>query len=282
MRGSSEAPKEIHHKTPFRSPLVDAGFHNNQAVEDIMYLKSDPEKIVRVSPYESREERSFEKLQVYQAVLHELRDGYGLKIAPVQIVIGSNPENDNPYTRDTMIPYLITDRIHGKTLRDIEFKPGEAKDRSERLDPLFAALTQYYWDKANGKGLGFYFGDLANGNQQFVWGRKKEEKEDDIYLVDVGLNQWPLPEHEPWRRAQLFFPIYGAPDSSKVEAPRSGVYYDLLEMEAKLGNIKLEKARVVLADFFSDFLAKTDENDIIFSPKRLMAERALKELKGSK
>jgi len=105
----SDGPKEIWKDTPFNTPLIKSGYENPYNPEDLRALKSNPEKIVRVTEYSGfSEDRPF--LNEYRQVMDTLRDHYGFTLPDIEIVNYPNKIKDRVKT------YVITDRIHGQTL----------------------------------------------------------------------------------------------------------------------------------------------------------------------
>lgn len=254
-----DGPSELYKGTPFKEPLVPSGF--KAQIEDIRALKSDPEKIVRVS-----EHYSPENLQPWYArhkkVIERLRDEYGFNVPNMDIVIG--PGEHEKHAR----VYIVTDRIHGPQLRDKQFSPTELPEAIEILDSFFSTLTQYYWDVSR-KG-GDYNDDLAQHNQQFIWGRRKGETGDKIWLADLGVQ---TVEHK--LDASSNGHLLGRLVDDGYSSYGYGLWEDIAYMERK-HHIRLEGARQKVAQFMDDLLANgpLDEWDIEkANTLKMLAER---------
>lgn len=238
------SPSELYKKTPFKSPLVESGYKTQ--IEDIRTLKDDPEKIVRVSshynpnnlqPLYARHKKVIDRLTVY-----------GFNVPNMDIVIG--PNEDAKHAR----VYIVTDRIHGPELKDKQFSPAELPAAKETLDSFFTSMTQYYWDVSRQGGN--YNDDLAQHNTQFIWGRRKGEIEDKIYLVDLG-EQTELHELDAGSNNHLLRCLY----YEGVEPYGHGLWEDITYMERK-HHIRLDGARKKLGEFMDDLLSRGPLSDL--------------------
>lgn len=224
---------ELHEKVPFKSPLVESGYKSQ--LDDIRALKSDPEKIVRVSRYHFPKDFAARHKKIFD----KLKNEYGINVPNVNFVIGPGEKGDIPRL------YIVTDRIHGTKLEDKKFDPDELSSARDKLDNLFSSIIQYYWDVS--RQGGDYNDDLYT--RQFIWGRRKGDTEDKIYLVDLGLRiiQHGLDEGSNGYLLQCIgepYPLY-----------RPGVWGDMVYLERK-HNIRLSKARQKLGQFMGDILSK--------------------------
>lgn len=103
--------------------------------------------------------------------IRELSERYDIALPAFEFVLGEKSgEKINIFT--------VVDKIYGENLVRIKKFPPEAKDK---LDNFYSSMAQYYFDKYK-KG-GSYFWDFKNS--QFVYGHKKDEKEDRVYMVDI-------------------------------------------------------------------------------------------------
>lgn len=247
---------ELYAGTPFRSPLIDAGF-KRPGLEMLAFLKSDPEKIVRMRLDETTlEYEPISEINDKLGVFEELR-GYGMVIAPISVVLGPSVRDRTP---GFVTQYLVTDRIHGKKLRDLDFK-GEDAHAKKEIDPLYSTIAQYYWDKLYKDG--WLMQDLAWFGSQFVWGRRKGEEIDQMHMVDVGLNLSLLDSERnlEMRDRILFKAVYEVP----INTPRNilgsdGLMYDLMAMEHTLEE-RLSETRGKLRGFVKDFIKKGSLKD---------------------
>jgi len=173
-------------------------------------------------------------------VIERLRDEYGFNVPNMDIVIGPSEHDKNARV------YIVTDRIHGPELKDKQFSPTELPTARETLDNFFGSMTQYYWDVS--RQGGDYNDDLAQHNRQFIWGRRKGETEDKIYLADLGVQ---TVEHK--LDASSNSHLLGRLLDEGYSSYGYGLWEDIAYMERK-HHIRLEGARHKLAEFMDDLL----------------------------
>lgn len=234
---SDSGPKEIRTDIPFKSPLIDSGF-THSGLEDIRALKSDPEKIIRIRESKGRDISNSTNpfIYTYREVMDSLRDDYGFKVPKIDIVRYGNKGKKLERV------FIITDRIHGETLANKQFKPEELPMAQAKLDDLFCLMTQYYSDVARKDT--WYKHDLGQRNTQFVWGRKKGDAEDSIYMVDVGTDVQRHKKDDDLGFGMIdIFTRYGG----------GGVFDDLQALESKHG-IQLVNARKKIVAFMDEIL----------------------------
>lgn len=237
---SDTSSNELYEKTPFNTPLVESGYRATG--DDIRALKSDPEKIVRVSETYSPDNLPT-WLARHKKIIDKLKNEYGFAIADMDMVIGPG------VYKDTQRVYIVTDRVHGPMLRDKQFSPGEIPAAKEELDKFFSAMIQYYWDVT--RQGGDYNPDLAQHNTQFIWGRRKGESEDKIYLVDLGVS---IEHHDldPFSNSRVLNGLY---DANFTSSYGYGVYADINFLERK-HHIRLNGARQKLGELADYLLSK--------------------------
>jgi len=153
----------------------------------IKQFENDPERIVKISRKENiyrfspEEITSVESAQTIEiqdeAKKHfeELEDKYGISVAPFEYKMGLDEDgNEN-------VLYCISDRIHGDNLI-AKLKEKDFSNRIGDVEKLLISLTSYFKDKY--KEGNCYLGDIANiGN--YIYGRRKDEVEDKLYLIDT-------------------------------------------------------------------------------------------------
>ncbi len=239
---NDSSSNELYDKTPFRSPLIESGYEGSAV--DIKALKCNPEKIVRVSSHIAYPQDLQPWLFRHKKVIDKLHNEYGFNIANMDIVIGPSEDKDG-FPR----VYIITDRIYGSVLRDKTFHPSEIPAAKDILDSFFSSMVQYYWDVA--RLGGDYNYDLAQNNQQFIWGRRKGESEDRIWLVDLGVQ---IAHHNVdfVSNSYLLSHVY---DEDHHGLERFGVWKDIKFLEQKHG-IRLDEARQKLIQFMEDLLSQ--------------------------
>jgi len=176
---------------PFKENLVDfpARAINSDIPEGypvlLKHFENNPEKIVKISRKENiyrftgendpvESPKSIEIQKKSKEHYSELAGKYNIAITQPEYVIGKDEDGKES------VVYSVSDRIHGDNLleRIKDFKPEEI----EELENLLISLMDYFEDKFNNDN--YYLGDVGNlGN--YMYGRKKEEDKDRIYLVDV-------------------------------------------------------------------------------------------------
>ena len=173
-----EAPQE--NKEPFKEALMPMP----EFSPAIKSLQSRPDKLIRhwlIDAYDKDildkkvAKKILEKnvLEFKEGIrdIRELSERYGIALPAFEFVIGERSE-------DKINIFTVIDKIYGKSLVSIEKFSPEAKDE---LDKFYSSMAQYYFDKY--KRGGSYFWDFKNS--QFVYGHKKGEKEDKVYMVDI-------------------------------------------------------------------------------------------------
>jgi hypothetical protein len=221
---------EIH---PFTSTLIEASQWQrpNMPMQDIFYLENNPDIIVRATfegEYNGiRDNGSFVEHVTNRKVLNALSNEYGLSIPSVNMVVGGNNRI-----------YTITDRIHGSNLYEKVFNPSEISTAKQKLQSFYSSLADVYIDTSENGGP--MIADLTragadtSGNKQWVYGKRKGEKEDQIWLVDLG------PAIHTFLPRQLLF----------FQRQFPGLIEMILESEEKVG-VKFEEARNKVVNYLS-------------------------------
>lgn len=205
---------EVSGTHPFNSNLIDPGFRPGR----IFLLANDPQRVIR-------EQRvmgdAFDRYSYLmgKALFTELQQSYGIYVPDIHIILGASTSPDNSKSL-----YVVTDMIRGKNLDHPEVFAGcDLTVAAPKMDRFCASLAQYYWDKRlNGEE---YLSDLYGS--QFVYGRRQNEVESQVYLVDLD------PVFDRFHEKQFF---------DKV----SGLGSLVLRTEAKLQGRKLNSARARL------------------------------------
>lgn len=153
----------------------------------IQQFENDPERIVKISRKEhiyrfSPEEivpvESAKTIEIQdEAKKHfeELENKYGISVAPFEYKIGLDEDGKEN------ILYCMSDKIHGDNFIT-KLKDKDFSNRIGDTEKLMTSLISYFKDKY--KEGNYYLGDVANiGN--YIYGRRKDEKEDKLYLIDT-------------------------------------------------------------------------------------------------
>lgn len=175
-------------RTPFRSELVPNDFDTDfEKTGDIRLLKDNPEIVVRQEQLQpslgesdwlnSKEiQRRLEKFNKGKGLFTELRETYGVHVPSINFVVGKDGQENK-------VIYTVTDRIQGQSLYTMERSDWKVSDEQQRkLETLFSKLTKYLSDKYDTEGE--YIAGIM-GNDEYVYGHRAGENEDNLYMVDV-------------------------------------------------------------------------------------------------
>lgn len=190
-----------------------------------------------------------------------LDNQYGIKVAGYDIVIGPNPHQP-----DVPVYYQVVENIHGQNLKEKNYSEEEKETAGEKLDALYISLAQYLWDIYQNGGflLDLFAGPRpAHGSNQFVYGRRSGEEEDNIWLVDVGTN---IVRSETKNINIISREVYGLIEMIE-------------ESEAKLG-IKLKGARNKIIGFLSSVPPEDESYDIALYQRRQLSDSVAEGLPG--
>ncbi len=233
----------IRQATPFRDRLVLAPFDKGFDFKSIQMLANNPDVIVRVDKdyitnFEPNETR--QRYLAARDLFARLTTQFGINVVKHDFVVGPNPDApDNP------IYYIVSERIEGSNLKLKQYSPEEKSAAYEKLETLYCSLAEYLWDVyQNGGWMADLFDPERSGNLQFVWGKRQEETEDKIWLVDIDA------------KTNFTHPRFhnhlseGIPALSKI----------IEESETKLG-VRLERARHKIFQFL-DSIPQGDKDYI--------------------
>lgn len=155
----------------FKSSFVETGFHPN-----IKVLEDNPEKIIRFNNLiHDSIKTEIEKYSTSKELFYELRDNYDIAVPDIETLINVNDKDG----KKSVI--IVTDRIHGKNLDKITVEKND-ETIIEKYEKFFDNMIQYYIDKYEQEKL--YLSDIKS--EQFVYGKRKGDKEAEIYFADVG------------------------------------------------------------------------------------------------
>lgn len=141
-------------------------------------FKDNPNKIVRVESFTNLLSKHDNKIEIPELVevtknlYKELDEKYSI-VAPVDFVI-----TKDEFGKD--IVCSVTDKIDGKHFEDVE----KTEDFINKTEKLYSSVSKYFLDKF--KEGGMYVWDI-NGSDQYVYGKKMEDKENKIYLIDTDI-----------------------------------------------------------------------------------------------
>jgi len=211
---------------PFK-PLTEVeGFKPNiKSVED------NPDKLVRsVNLGDHLEEKfelefSEEEFKRGKKVFEKMRDKYGISIPDIQLVKGEE--------RGLLKMFTVIDRIYGESLDKIKVLPPEAQTKA---DDFFSKLARFFYDIFK-EGGDFWF-DLRD--DQYVYGHRKDEKNDRIYIIDVDP---VIKEYDPKNKEGNYFLF----DVLEM------LFSDMLEVEEKFNPpVELTKTRKFLENMIDE------------------------------
>lgn len=166
---------------PFAEHLKTSNVFDESGEVELLKLKeleSLPHKIIRVETFDEINERyggeksAMELVPLAKKLYDELGEKYGINVS-VDFIIGKNEEGEK-------VVYSIVDKIEGENLTQTE----KSAEVAKQVASLYASLAKYHLDKFQ-TGESFLY-DI-NGPQQYVYGKKFGDKEDNIHLVDTDI-----------------------------------------------------------------------------------------------
>ncbi|MFH1233737.1 MAG: hypothetical protein V1649_03775 [Patescibacteria group bacterium] len=150
-------------------------------------FEDDPNHIVRVEDLDMmRSYLSDENLTIQEAaektkaIFDELRNKFGID-APVNFATAVDETG-------TQLLYIITDRVQGQKVEEIDFDPLENGKLAEEFENFYLSLVKYFVDKFNSNELVLW--DIAKSSA-LKYGKKPGDNEDNIYLVDTDVKSEP-------------------------------------------------------------------------------------------
>jgi len=212
---------------PFREPLSDSDL-----AYTIKRLSSNPDKLVREWDLEQYGQ-SVEDARKGIEMFRKMERLYGIAVTKMDLLIGKSHGRVKLFT--------IVDKIEGANLAyGVKELPQSAR---EEVDMFFANLAQFYFDIL--KRGGEYWWDY--GTHQLVYGHKKGESENRVYIVDVEPRYYVYEENH---------------DNGNVIAPYlNEIAEDVLSLESVFKNGELlQKTRTSLLKM-ADEILKNDPNN---------------------
>lgn len=162
------------------SKLTPSDLNKGETDREFYQYDNDPSRIIRIDSFDDLTERydnvvdPVHVVELGKKLFSEIQRDYNIK-APVEILLNKDEKNKEAV-------YIITDKIEGQSLE--ESLIGENPEFLKKLETLYVSISKYYLDKLNSKEA--HLADL-NNMSQYVYGRKKGDIEDEIYLVDTDL-----------------------------------------------------------------------------------------------
>lgn len=215
--------------SPFSEPVQESEF------DRLLEFKMNPEKVIhRRGGIDS--ESSFKLYREGQKIFKIMREKYHISIPEFNYVFAP-PESGS---KANFVVYTVRDKIHGTPLNE---KLSENDDSLRvKLDIFFTNLFRFYQDIYTEGGN--YLNDLPP--QQFVYGRKRGESEDSVYLIDT----------DPW---------YSTFSSNRETLYNSDFFHmlvnllDLLNTVEEINQFSLLNARNLFRNFVYS-IVETSEN----------------------
>jgi len=228
---------EASYDEPFREPLSKSGL-----AYEIKKLSSNPDKLVREWDLK-RQDQSVEDARKGIEMFRKMEKCYGIAIPKMDLVVGK--------ANDRIKLFTVLDKIEGENLANIAVFSPEDKDE---LDKFFTALAQFYFDVYQ-KG-GEYW--LDYGTYQLVYGHKKGESENRVYIVDVE------PRYDVYNKAGL---SKGSGILKHLDCITKNIL--LLENRFKKKTL-LQNSRALLLKIADDILTSETRNDYALRIKKLL------------
>src|SRR3989338_2088491 len=226
--------------------------------------KNNPEKIVKISrkeniyrfspknnPVESPE--SLEIIKKSKEHYEELINKYGIAVTPFEYAIDMDEEEKEP------VLYSVSDKIYGDNLLT-KFKEFKFDENIKEVEDLLIALTNYFEDKFYNDN--YYLEDVGNLSN-YMYGQRKGENKDRIYLVDIepvlsDLNSLEKRKHFYSRMKESFYPH---------------IEYAEKEMGVNLTDVRKE-----YSDFIEGVKTTSEENNSKTESQEIQGERLIEYL----
>lgn len=172
-----ETPKqEQENRVPFSGELKMADLGRQVSREAIRELESRPDLLIRKDDLDryAEKEQAPEVYKNSERLFAELHEKYGVAVPRMQFVIGKDE-------RGVETLFTITQRVEGENVGDILDAGKKDAEFKNKLEEVYINFARYFEDKyKSGKELLWDF-----HNAQFVYGKLKGDKENNIYMVDL-------------------------------------------------------------------------------------------------
>ena len=226
MEHANLKQSETSYDEPFREPLSDSDLAHT-----IKKLSSNPDKLVREWDFK-KQYQSIEDARKGIEMFRKMEGLYGIAIPKMDLLVGK--------ANDRIKLFTVLDKIEGENLANIAVFSPEDKDES---DKFFTALAQFYFDVYQ-KG-GEYWWDF--GLRQLVYGHKKGEPGNRVYIVDV----------EP----RYYVHDKANPKNADVLDYLSRIAADITLLESRFKNkILLQNSRALLLKIAKDLKSGIENN----------------------
>src|SRR3989344_9540249 len=194
-------------------------------------LENNPEKIVKISRKEN----------IYR---------FSPKNTPFEYAIDMDEEEKEP------VLYSVSDKIYGDNLLT-KFKEFKFDENIKEVEDLLIALTNYFEDKFYNDN--YYLEDVGNLSN-YMYGHRKGENKDRIYLVDIepvlsDLNSLEKRKHFYSRMKESFYPH---------------IEYAEKEMGVNLTDVRKE-----YSDFIEGVKTTSEENNSKTESQEIQGERLI-------
>lgn len=167
--------QEVFYNVPFNAPLYDLG--GKYTTTFIGGLRGNEEKIVRILP-ENGTPENYRNLSKKCKKMYQELTQRGINVIGFDFVIGNEP-----FTAERKPAlFVIADKVNGVELDKLEPTDVNLSLFLGQLKSLFTNLIDYHFDLAiSGKE---YLADI-HSSEQYMFGKKKGDFQDRIYLVDI-------------------------------------------------------------------------------------------------
>jgi hypothetical protein len=138
----------------------------------------------------------------------------------------------------------MAEMIYGENLEQKKFSQSEIEIARRKLNDFYSSLIDYVRYKyVNG---GYYLSDIFS-NAQYVYGKRKEEKQDNVYLIDLGT------------KVGEYKPVADRSYNTDLSRCLWNIFQMIQSAEERLGGTELDTARIKLLNFLNS-IASDDPN----------------------
>ncbi len=168
-------------ETPFKEDLIPTNMGGRKF--KFFEFKNNKDVVVRAIPLNKfsnifgNKKNERDSFLLAKNMFDEVKNKYRIDI-PAEYVLGKNDNGNN-------VVFALTDKIEGNSPRKIEVAEKNKKELFSKFNQLFLSLVKYLRDKYLSEEKMMW--DIA-GEQQYVLGKKHNETEEKIYMIDTDLN----------------------------------------------------------------------------------------------
>lgn len=162
------------------SKLTPSDLNKGETDRRFYQYHNDPSKIIRIDSFDDITERydniadPTRVVDLGKKLFSEIQMKYDIKVS-AEIILDKDEKN-----KDAV--FIITDKIEGLSLE--ESLADGSPEFFKKLETLYVSISKYYLGKLNSKEA--HLADL-NNMSQYIYGKKKGDTEDTIYLIDTDL-----------------------------------------------------------------------------------------------